>query len=277
MRPLDSGLKQFLTDLVIEQNAPTGWRPSDEVRDAMIEEIEGALIDSDALEPILDYLKTIPNKALDWEESIFEKDEDLMIAIDGGLGALYEQSPELFFGSVVDPFALLELRDNIYEVLTPYWWEKIRLSGSREPRTADEIWDSTMEEAGLGQGLALTTFDLGDGPRRWVVTAENDRVTRIAPEGAPTPTVTVEFSLAPQANVWTLEVDLLDPPPSTESRRSGRLIAADGEELGRVEDEANALAFTIAHPNVLKGAELACEDRRNGGEHFQFRIPVDVP
>ena len=167
MFPLDSDLKQFLTDLVIEQNAPGGWLPSDDVLSLMIESIEDALIDAESLEPILEFLNALPsNKALERSESVFENDEDLMVAVENGLGALYRHSPVLFFASVVDPFALMELRDNIYEVLSPYWWEKIQHGGGREPRSPDEIWDEAMEEAGLIR-KEVTAFDPSDGPRRF--------------------------------------------------------------------------------------------------------------
>ena len=276
MFPLDSDLKQFLTDLVIEQNAPGGWLPSDDVLSLMIESIEDALIDAESLEPILEFLNALPsNKALERSESVFENDEDLMVAVENGLGALYRHSPVLFFASVVDPFALMELRDNIYEVLSPYWWEKIQHGGGREPRSPDEIWDEAMEEAGLIR-KEVTAFDPSDGPRRWKVRAAADQVVRIAPVGEVAPSVEVEFSLK-HFEGWQLEVRLVDPFPSTGSRRDGRLIGVDGSELGRVDDEANEMIFTIDHPDTLRGAELICDDRRNGGAHFQFRVAVNLP
>lgn len=275
MRPIDGYLRQILNDLVIEQNAPGGWVPTDADREALVEELDDALVDTERLEPILEYLGSLPNKALQREESVFTSDEDVRAVLDGGLGALYARSAGLFYSAVVDPFALMELRDNVFDLLPPYWWEKIHRASGREPEGEEEIWARVVEEA--DSELMPTAFDEGAGLVRWTVTLGAGRVTRITPEGAEVPAVTIEFTLAPDPAGWRLVVDVFEPPPASDRRRNGRLLTPAGAEVARVEGAADLMTFTFGQDDARAGVEFHCDDFRGADDHIRYQTPVTPP
>lgn len=268
-------LKQILTNLVIERQFPSGWTPSSEDRESLVSGLEAALVDRDTLQPILAHLGTLPAEASVDATSLFDSEADLRSVLEHGLGALYTQAPDLFYRTVVDPFVLLGLRDAIIDELPPYWWEQARRLANREPRTAREIWDAAR--AGAEQTLVVTAFDGEAGPRRWMATTTAAQVTRILPAGAPAPTVTVECSLVPVPPDWRLEVDLLDPPPRSDSRRTGVLVSAAGVVIAQGEDDAGVLTFALMDADLAAGIELLGEYQRGEEEHLQFRLPIIIP
>jgi len=268
-------LEHLLTNLVIEKQTRKGWIPTPEEREALIRAVEIALLDKDSLRLILAHLQTLPGVGAEPSEPLTDMELDAIMA--DGLEALYKRSRDRFFLKVVDPFALLSLRDEILDALPPYWWESIRSRTAQPPRTGAEIWAAAVAAAKADRGLAVAGLDSPQGPRRWVETARSDQIVRVAPADAPAPAVKVEFTLTQQSTHWQLDVDVLTPPPLRASRCTGRLLSASGVELGRVEDAADRLTFALPTLDVLADSKLDCDYRRSESDHIRFNLPVTVP
>jgi hypothetical protein len=274
MENIDPELKQLLTNLVIEQRAPSGWQPSPNERAFLVSELETALIDRDTLRPIVKHLGGLSGKGAEGERSSFESDEDLDAIMTGGLEALFTRSSARFYVAVVDPFGLMELRDIVLDTLPLYWWELIRRAGGHEPKSAEEIWIAA--EAGAVRNQVLTSFANMQGPKRWAITAAAGQATRVLPPDGPAPVVTIEFTLIPGPESWRLDVDILDPPPLSDVARSGRLVLGTGEVLAEGEEFDGLLSFTVLGSEVFAGIELRGEYRRRDIEVIEFRIPLII-
>ena len=232
-----------------------------------------ALVDRDSLHRILTHLQNLP-KGEDPSPDLWSEAEQAAL-LDRGLQALYDQSQDQFYCMVTHPLALLSVRDAIFDNVTPYWWERISHAGGRQPRTGEEILEAVTARA--GRKLEFAALDSSQGPKHWIGTAVGDQVIGLEPADAPVRTVKVEFTLTPQQTLWQLEIEILTPPPIGGSRCTGRLVSADGVELGQVEDAADRLTFSLPSVDVLNNSEWHCDYRRGEFDRICFRLPVTVP